>query len=139
MKGIPLAVSSASVPDPGQVGALTDALRTERRLLDELARVLIAQREGISAVDREVVDESVFAAHRLFRTLAEARERRRSLLRLLGAARDLRLHDLESAFGAGSEPDLLRSRDELLASASNLARELLATRRRIGESASDAP
>ena len=46
------------------LGSLTDALGTERRLLEELARVLVAQREGVSADDLEALDESVFAATR---------------------------------------------------------------------------
>ena len=110
------------------VGALTDALDTERRLLEELIRVLLAQREGISSDDLDALDESVFAAHRIFRTLTEARQRRRTLLQLVGAPEDLRVTDLESTLGDLVTPELKASCGALLESAAMLARELRVNR-----------
>ena len=121
------------VPDPdggvSHVAALMDALATERRLLDELARVLVVQREGISCDDLQALDESVFSAHRVFRTLQEARQRRRTLLRLIGTDEKSGLGDLESALGPGATPELMAVRDELLDAAERLARELTMNRR----------
>ena len=114
---------------PSHVAALTDALATERRLLDELARVLVTQREGVSGDDLQALDESVFSANRVFRTLQEARQRRRTLLQLIGTDEDCDLRDLESALGPGVTPELLGVRDELLESAERLARELTMNRR----------
>lgn len=114
---------------PAHLGSLTEALETERRLLEELARVLVTQREGVAKDDLEALDESVFAAHRIFRTLQEARQRRRTLLELVGATPDVELDDLEAALGAAMADDLRASRDQLLDAAKNLARELAMNRR----------
>lgn len=123
-------------PPPGEtdrvashVGSLTEALETERHLLEELARVLVAQRRGVSTDDLEALDESVFAAHRVFRTLQEARQRRRTLLELVGADADIELRELESVLGPDMTEELGVSRDQLLGAAKNLARELAMNRR----------
>jgi hypothetical protein len=100
----------------------------ERRLLDELERVLVAQRKGISSDDLEALDESVFAAHRVIRTLGEARQRRRALLQLVGVDIDLPLRDLETMLGANATADLRTARNELLDAASRLAGALSANR-----------
>jgi len=117
--------------DEAHVSSLRDALDTERRLLDELRRVLVAQRDGISADDLDALDASVFAANRLFRTLHEARTRRRRLLQLIGADEGARLADLETLLGGDVTPEIVGSRDDLLASAATLARELSVNRRLI--------
>jgi flagellar biosynthesis/type III secretory pathway chaperone len=130
MEASPLPVSAA-VPSVSYIDALGDALRTERRLLDELARVLVIQREGISSDNLETLDESVFAAHRIFRTLREARQRRRTLLELMGVSPDLRLDDLDDEIEVARSPELQLARDQLLVAAGQLARELTMNRRLI--------
>jgi flagellar biosynthesis/type III secretory pathway chaperone len=111
------------------LGELVDELETERRLLDELARVLVAQREGISSDDLASIDESVFGAQRILRTLQEARRRRRTLLQLLGVEPETELRELGGALGPRMTPELNTSRDELLQAAMRLSRELTVNRR----------
>lgn len=127
MVSVPLPIEKSDRA-PSHVGSLTEALETERSLLEDLARVLIAQREGVSRDDLRALDESVFAAHRLFRTLQEARQRRRTLLELVGAPADVELRKLESVLGAAMTDDLVSSRDQLLVAANDLARELTINR-----------
>jgi hypothetical protein len=59
------------------VDSLTDALTTERRLLDELIVVMRRQRTAVGQDDLQAVDDSVFSTHRVLVTLSEARRRRR--------------------------------------------------------------
>jgi hypothetical protein len=114
--------------DATRIAALTDALIKERRLLEELVRVLVAQRKGISSDDLEALDESVFAAHRVIRTLGEARQRRRVLLQLVGVDMDHPLRDLETMLGVNATADLCAARNELLDAASRLAGALSVNR-----------
>lgn len=126
----PLELTTEPTPRlQAHVGGLADALDSERRLLDDLARVLVAQRDGVSQDDLEALDESVFSAHRILRTLQQARERRRTLLQLLGAPADLQPADLESALGSTMTAELEEARDELVLAAQALARELTMNRR----------
>ena len=55
------------------VDSLTDALKTERRLIDELISVMKRQRSAVGDDDLQAVDDSVFATHRVLVTLSEAR------------------------------------------------------------------
>lgn len=114
--------------DTSHLDSLTDALQTERRLLDELNKVMVRQRESIARDDLEAIDESVFSAQRVLRTLQESRRRRRSLLELIGVDRELPLRELEEQLGSVVNDTLARSRDELLASAEALSRELNSNR-----------
>lgn len=114
---------------PTHFRALADALSSEQRLLDELARVLVAQRDGISQDDLDALDGSVFSAHRVFRTLQEARARRRSLLELVGVPSDTSLKDLAEALGPRMTDEVSDALGALLSSAEALARELQMNRR----------
>lgn len=114
--------------DSGHLASLTDALLTERRLLDELRKVLVRQRESIARDDLEAIDESVFSAQRVLRTLQEARRRRRSLLELIGVDRELPLRELEEQLGSVVSDVLATARDELLVAAATLSRELNSNR-----------
>lgn len=128
MEGLELSVQG---PDdgPSRLDGLTDALDTERRLLDQMAQVLRRQREGISTDDLAVLDESVYSAQRVLLTLQQARRRRRTLMTLLGGAEDTPLDELEAALGPGVTPSLSIARDRLLEAAERLARELEVNRR----------
>ena len=119
-------------PDLTHVVTLTQAFETERKLLDELARVMVTQREAITADDLEGIDESVFRAHRVMRTLKEARRQRRTLLQLIGAEPDFKMGDLDAMLGADMTPALAASRDNLLEAADRLSRELTLNRSVIG-------
>ena len=69
------------------VDSLTDALLTERRLLDELIAVMRRQRTAVGQDDLQAVDDSVFSTHRVLVTLSEARRRRRNLNALIGSGK----------------------------------------------------
>ena len=55
------------------VDSLTDALTTERRLLDELIVVMRRQRTAVGQDDLQAVDDSVFSTHRVLVTLSDVR------------------------------------------------------------------
>jgi hypothetical protein len=108
---------------------LAEAFETECRLLSELATVLRKQREGVACDDVAVVDDSVFAAHRVMRTLDEARKRRRTLLEIIAGAQDASLEDLELTLGRHMTPGLANVRDRLRLQAKTVAREIEINRR----------
>src|SRR5690242_5899551 len=58
---------------PAAREALLDALRSERKLLDELVSTLRRQRSAVGTDDLQAVDDSVFATHRILATLGQAR------------------------------------------------------------------
>lgn len=124
-----LEVTRPGDSDSSKLAGLADALHTERGLLDEMSRVLLRQREGISADDLAVLDESVYCAQRVLLTLQQARRRRRMLMSLLGGQEDTPLGELESTLGRTATPSLCRARDELMEAAQRLARELEVNRR----------
>lgn len=118
---------SRSVLSP--IDALTDALATERRLLDELIAVMRRQRAAVSDDNLQVVDDSVFATHRVLVTLGEARRRRRTLNTLIGQREDLAIHALDEALGPRMTPALRAARDDLHNAARALSREVSLNRR----------
>lgn len=115
------------------VDSLTDALSTERRLLDELIAVLRRQREAVGDDDLQRVDDSVFATHRVLVTLSEARRRRRNLNALIGHREDLGIHALDEALGPRMTDALRIARDELHVAARTLSREVSMNRRILRE------
>jgi hypothetical protein len=115
------------------LAALTRALRDEARLLAELTTVVHNQRDGVATDDVQIVDDSVFGAHRILRTIGEARRRRRALLDAIAGSEDLSIHDLEDALGILMTPELRQARDELQAAADILSREIAVNRKIIQE------
>jgi len=115
------------------VDSLTDALATERRLLDELIQIMRRQRSAVGADDLQSVDDSVFATHRVLVTLNEARRRRRSLNTLMGQQEDLGIHALDEVLGARMTAGLKAARDELHDAARALSREVSLNRRILRE------
>jgi hypothetical protein len=114
---------------PAARDALLDALRSERKLLDELVATLRRQRSAVGTDDLQTVDDTVFATHRILATLGQARVRRRQINRLLVGSEDLAARDLEAVLGDGMDDALRAARDELQASAGVLAREVDVNRR----------
>jgi hypothetical protein len=106
------------------IESMTDALEGEVRLVNELASILRRQREGVTADDVQQVDDSVFAAHRIMRTIEEARRRRRTLTSILLGAGDIPVRELELALGARATPALGTAARRLHAAADALAREI---------------
>jgi len=114
---------------PAARDALLDALRSERKLLDELVATLRRQRSAVGTDDLQAVDDSVFATHRILATLGQARVRRRQINRLIIGVEELPARDLETVLGEGMDDVLRGARDELQASAAVLAREVDVNRR----------
>lgn len=110
------------------VEVLTDAMTSEKRLIDELIAILRRQRSAVAVDDLQGVDDSVFATHRVLVTLNEARRRRRALNRMLGEREDLSVESLDEILGARMTEQLRESRDGLQASARLLAQEVSTNR-----------
>ncbi len=120
----------SSVDRPWEGTALlVDTLRTESRLLSNLAQVLRQQRSGVASDDLQSVDDSVYSAQRILLTLSEARRRRRSLMQLMGGAGDTDLDDLERALGPLMDEGVAEARSALKAAARELSAELDINRR----------
>jgi hypothetical protein len=115
------------------VDSLTDALATERRLLDELIAVMRRQRAAVGKDDLQAVDDSVFSTHRVLVTLSEARRRRRNLNALIGQQEDLGIHALDDALGTRMTDALRQARDGLYRAARELSREVAMNRRILRE------
>ena len=99
------------------VQQLVDGLDTERRLVEELDRVMISQRDGVARDDLGKIDDSMYAAQRILGTLKEARRLRGTLLRALGCQEETPLADLHLVIGSRASDELIASRDALVASA----------------------
>ncbi len=112
-----------------QTAPLREALIHETGLLHELLGVLMRQRAGVAQDDLRAVDDSVFAAHRVLRTLDEARRRRRALLERLAGSEDIPLEDLDAVLGEDGDAALMAARDGLVDGARALSREVAVNRR----------
>ncbi len=129
MNFLPISLEVPEAPLPvAHLDSLLRALDTERRLIEDLTRVMTAQRSSIAADDLEAIDESVFSAQRVLRTIQEAREQRRTLFQLLGLNANTSLRELDEVLGAGLSSELRTSRDRLLDAAQSLSRELTSNR-----------
>jgi hypothetical protein len=114
---------------PGTLDALLDSLRSERKLLEDLAATMRRQRAAVGSDDLQTVDDTVFATHRILATLGQARLRRRQLSRLLAGVDEFPMRELEEVVGPQMTDALRGARDELQASAQALAREVDVNRR----------
>jgi hypothetical protein len=106
------------------VDTLAEALNGEVRLIEDLASILRRQREGVVSDDVQKVDDSVFAAHRLMRTIEEARRRRRTMTGILLGAADVPPRDLAQSLGGRATPGLTAAAGGLQAAAMALSREI---------------
>lgn len=120
---------SSTLVGPSRLESLVDALRDERRLLNDLMKVLERQRAAVADDDLGGLDDSVFAAQRVLRTLSEARRRRRTLLTLVVGDETMALDALDEALGRNMTESLRTARGELQATARELAEELDRNRR----------
>jgi hypothetical protein len=125
--------SPANRSEISPVDSLTDALATERRLLDELIALMRRQRTAVENDDLQSVDDSVFSTHRVLVTLSEARRRRRNLNTLIGQREDLAIDALDDALGSRMTEVLRRARDELQLAARALSCEVALNRRILRE------
>jgi flagellar biosynthesis/type III secretory pathway chaperone len=106
------------------VQSLADSLRREAKLLLDLKEVLQRQRAAVAKDDLALVDETVYSAQRIFRTLAEARRQRRALLEILGVSPDAGLDDLGAYLGVRMTMDLRLAQTELKEAARRVSGEL---------------
>lgn len=103
---------------------LAAALRRETKLLTDLLTVMRQQRDAVGSEDLGLVDDTIFSAQRILRTLAEARVKRRTLLEILGCDPELPLDDLEEVLGPRLTPDVRDALENLRTVALNLTGEL---------------
>jgi hypothetical protein len=118
---------------PPLVNGLADAMKSERRLIDELIGIMKQQREAVAADDLQCVDDSVFAVQRVLHTLGEARKRRRSLNARLGQPEDAPLREILESLGPYANEELHASRESLQEAARTLAREVSTNRQILRE------
>ena len=110
------------------VESLTEALASERRLIEELLAVIRRQRVAVTDDDLQAVEDSTFATHRILVTLSEAKCRRRTLNTLLGQSEELGILGLDKALGNRMTRELREARDALQESAGILSREVAVNR-----------
>lgn len=79
------------------VDSLGPALEREAKLLADLLQVLERHREAVAGEDLTTVDDTIFSAQRILRTLAEARIKRRTLLEILGIDPEIPIDELEES------------------------------------------
>lgn len=106
------------------VDSLAEALRREAKLLLDLREVLKRQRAAVAQDDLAIVDETVYSAQRIFRTLAEARRQRRAILEILGVDREASVDALEGILGVRMTMDLRLAQEELKEAARRVSGEL---------------
>lgn len=124
----PAAVRSR-IPGPGiGIEDLTATLELEGRLLEELLDVVRGQRVGIVFGDAERLDDSVFAAHRLIRTLTEARRHLHTIVSVLAGGDATGLDDVEALFDAEAAVVLRNLRDRVCKTARTLSSEMAVNR-----------
>lgn len=130
----PIPVQAIARPvAPAALEALSNALNSERKLIEELVAVVLNQRAAIGVDDLQAVDDSVFATHRLLLTLGEARKRRRSINSIMGVDEATGVKQLSDALGSWMTPKLHTERDELQEAARRLSREIEINRRLLRE------
>lgn len=106
------------------VDSLAEALRKEAKLLLDLKEVLQRQRAAVAQDDLAIVDETVYSAQRIFRTLAEARRQRRAILEILGVDREAGVDALDGVLGGRMTIDLSLAQEELREAARRVSGEL---------------
>jgi hypothetical protein len=126
---VPATGSPGGPHAPALLDAVLDALRSERRLVDDLATTMRRQREAVAVDDLGAVDDTVFATHRIVATLGQARLRRRQLNRLLAGRDEVGVRDLADVVGPQMTDALRAAADGLAEAAGALAREVDVNRR----------
>jgi hypothetical protein len=111
-------------PGGWDVDSLAEALRKEAKLLLDLREVLKRQRAAVAQDDLAIVDETVYSAQRIFRTLSEARRQRRAILEILGVDRGVGVDALEGVLGGRTTMDLRLAQEELREAARRVSGEL---------------
>lgn len=108
----------------GAVADLTLALGSEWRLIEELRRAVLQQRDAVERGDVTGVESSIRLASRCLLTLQENRRYRSTLLRRLVGDPAQPLADLDARFETGLPPAFRAARDRMRASAADVAVEV---------------
>ncbi len=103
------------------VADLTLALNRERRLIGELQRAMLQQRQAVGRADVSGIEASLRLASRVLLTIQETQRYRATLLQHLVDRPDERLEDLDGRFGAVLPDPFLDARRKLRTSATELA------------------
>jgi hypothetical protein len=106
------------------IGELTVALDRECRLIDDLHRAVLQQREAVSRGDRPGVESSLRLAGRALLTLQETRRTRATLLHRLVGDPAQPLADLDARFGTSLPASFLAARERMLRTAAGVAEEV---------------
>lgn len=136
MNAVPYAIDASLQNAPSTVAALVDSLRSEARLLGDLASIMRRQRESVAHDDLQGVDDSVFSTHRVLVTLQEARRRRRAINHVLGEGDDLSVVALKEFFNGDLPPSVAEAAEALRGSAQALQQEVSVNRRVLREAIS---
>lgn len=115
------------------IEALTNAVSSEVRLLEDLIGIMRRQRKAVAGDDLQGVDDSVFATHRVLVTLSEARRRRRSLNQLVAGTEELPLRNIDDVLGDRMTDELRFAREGLHAAALTLSQEVETNRQLLRE------
>jgi hypothetical protein len=103
---------------------LTDVIRLEVRLLQDLLAIIQRQRKAVLADDLQVVEETIYDTHRVLHTLGEAKRRRKPINQRLGLDGDVSVREFDSTLRAQMPAELHRVTKELEQLASTLAAEI---------------
>ena len=115
---------------------LVSALEQEVGLLDGLRMVFVAQREALAAGDPRALDDGVFAATRIMRTMDEARRQRRHLTStLLGS--DLDFDELDAELSDARNRPVRQALGQVRDAAARLRAEVRVLRQILQVSLSD--
>jgi hypothetical protein len=106
------------------VADLTRALERECRLIDELYRAVLLQRNAVAQGDATGVESSIRLAGRALLTLQETRRHREALLRRLVGDPAQPLADLDARFDAPLPESFLAARRQVRSSATGVAQEV---------------
>jgi hypothetical protein len=109
--------------DPDLGALLASALEQEGSMLDTLRDIFAAQRKALVIGDPVALEDGVFAATRVMRTLDEARHRRRAITTALwGGESDG--EELDRLLAGSAARPIRRARERLRSSAERLRREV---------------
>lgn len=122
---------SARRVSPPAIAALAELYRSEARLLADLTRVLQAQFTALDKDELDVVDDTVFATHRILGTLGEARRRRREVHLLLAGVEELDTEAIDKLLGGEPPEELREARAVLRTAATQLSAQVRLSRTRL--------
>jgi len=113
---------------PDWLASLSRALRDEAKVLEELQKAMVLQRDAVAANQDDKLNSSSQAIGRVERTLDAAKKRRASVVHYLTGREDLALSDLEYFLGEPLPLDLDTARAQLRLAAQAVAREAVVNR-----------